>query len=343
MDVPKDMREQREWMLNVLIKDYGIPGHVISAHSQPNLVDLPRPPEEQQKAGKPDAQELKTNYRLYDVLAHFQQQHGLFTEGGLTTDCPIHPWFAGEPAQDKTVYQRAFRIVPRDHGYLAFTCDSTRCERFMCPIHRSTRFLNQKFDPFDLLQVLDSIRRGYHFDARHGNIADYARELGSALGVETTLLRAKKGESHQGLGRYRGMRYPANKNQLLIELTASVPQSGSELAAFIDRVWRLVWVDNQPEPYYDQTRSDTLVWFPASSSTAFRESGAASRLWLYLWILQQQQRGKVVADTKAFAEVLGVDSRSIHRYAKQLEQAGKLVRSENPKAKRPIPLWTVKA
>jgi hypothetical protein len=295
--VPEDLQEQQQWMLDLLIKNYGIPGQVINPENHLIPHDLPQPEEFLEKGKKAEAQTLKENDRLYDVIAYLQERHGLFSKGTLYDDCPIHSWFGKRTEDDSRIYQEVFRIIPRQHGYLAFTCTKDcECQWVECPIHPSRAFADQRFDPFDLLQVLDSIQRGCRYPIRHGNIDDYRSELAQALGIATRRLRVGTRQSAHGMGRYKGKRYAADRNQLLIEIMYSVPQDDRDVKKFIARVCRLITYGKEPEPVFDKTSSRTTVWFPETSLDTIRKSGASSRLWLYLWILQQQERKHVVAN-----------------------------------------------
>jgi hypothetical protein len=203
-------------------------------------------------------------------------------------------------------------------------------------------FVQQRFDPFDLLQVLDSIRHGYRHPNSYGNIADYAKELSRAFGIETKQLRTKKTESH-GLGRYKGKRFPASRDLLLTEIKSNVPKNDQDLNAFIDRIWRLIWLGKESQPYFDRTQSAETVWFPEQSATTFKKSGMACRLWLYLWIQQQQQRDRVSADLNELAQTLAVGRDQVRRYARHLEEQGKLTRKRESSLQGEIETWTVKA
>ena len=342
MGVPQDPKEQRVWMLDLLVHHYGIRGHVINPANHPSLKDLPKPEEPDKKTGKPDARTLKSNERLYEIIAYFQREHGLFQEGILDIDCPIHQWF-GHTAKEDWVYAGVFRIIPREHGYIAFTClESGRCQWKWCPVHRSVSFFNQRFDPFDLLQILDSIKRGYHYPQKYGNVADYAAQLGQALGVETKKLRAEGSSSYEGLGRGRGRRFPYDKNQLLLEIMSNVPRNDAEVEAFVDKICGLIY-QQPPEWVFDKTQSPTTVWFPDSAQNTLRKVGAAARLWLYLWIRQQQERGRVVAKMDEFATALGVSTKAIYRYRVSLEKTGKLTKKRKAGSRgKTVESWTVK-
>jgi hypothetical protein len=344
MEVPTDPEERQAWMLDLLINHYGVRGNVIDPDTQLNIPDLPVPKEQPDKGGKQEARVLKQNDRLYDVIAYLQEHHGLFLQGSLYIDCPIHPWFGKTPKKDQGIYRAVFRIIPREHGYLAFTCrKDCRCEWRECPIHPSVPFFQQRFDPFDLLQVLDSIKEGYRYPNRYGRIADYTDRLVEAFGVDTKKLRAEKGLSHEGMGRYKGMWHSANKNQLMIEITFTVPSNDEEVEAFIARVARLIF-SKEPEPVFEKTESAITVWFPDSSYGTIKKLGGAARLWLYLWIRQQEERGRVVAEPKEFAAALGVNVTTIYRYRDQLENEGKLTRKQGRAgAGKSVETWTVKA
>jgi hypothetical protein len=319
-------------------------GHVIDPDTQLNIPDLPAPKEQPDKGGKPEARVLKQNDRLYDVIAYLQQHHGLFVQGSLYADCPIHLWFGKTLKEDQGVYRAVFRIIPREHGYLAFTCrKDCRCEWTECPIHPLVPFFQQRFDPFDLLQVLDSIKQGYRYPNRYGKTADYADKLAEAFGIETKKLRAEKSLSHEGMGRYKGRWHSANKNQLMIEITFTVPSNDEEVEGFIGRVAGLI-CSNEPEPVFEKTASPTTVWFPDSSYGTIKKLGGAARLWLYLWIRQQQERGRVAAEPKEFAEVLGVSPKTIAVYRRTLEKEGKLTKkTEKGQGSTAVETWTVKA
>jgi hypothetical protein len=343
VEVPEDLAQQQAWMLELLVKDYGILGHVIDPDTQLLPRDLAEAEEPVKKGRKPGAETLKENQRLYDLIAYLQQHHGLFLAGTLVTDCPIHPWFGKTDSEALRIYKGVLRIIPRDHGYLAFTClPDTKCEWILCPIHPRVPFVHQRFDPFDLLQVLDSIRHGYRCPVRYGNIADYAKELSRAFGIETKQLRVRKAEGG-GLGRYRGMRFPASRSLLLTEIKSTVPKNDQDLNAFIDRIWRLIWLGKESQPYFDRTQDDDTVWFPEQSATTFKKSGTACRLWLYVWIHQQYQRGRVVADLGEFAQALEVGRDQVRRYARHLETQGKLTRKQEKGSKGASETWTVKA
>lgn len=343
MDVPKNPKAQQAWMLDLLLNHYGIRGHVVDPGNQPNTARLTIP--EPQKAGrKPDARILKSNDKLYDLLAYFHRHHGLFAHGSLFTNCPIHPWFGRQDEQDASVYVDVFKIVPRNHGYVGFTCRrDCRCVYTWCPVHPSVPFADQRFDPFDLLQVLDSIAQGYRFPNRVGRLDDYRRELSAAFGIDTKRLTSQSENGTTGLGRYRGMRYPANKNQLLIEIQSTIPTNDQDLEEFVDRIIGLIWAGKEPEPYYDQTRSVDTVWFTDSSRATISQAGMAARLWLYLWIRQQQQRGGVMVDMDEFAGILGVTPRTLRRYREALERMKKLNRKKNKVGFKEEEFWTVKA
>jgi hypothetical protein len=341
--IPEQLADQQGWMLEILIKNYGIPGHVIDPDTQLLPWEIAQAEEPVKNGRKPEAETLKENQRLYDLIAYLQDSHGLFLSGTLETDCPIHPWFGQTNPEGPRIYKGVFRIVPRNHGYLALAClTDTRCEWILCPIHPRVPFVHQRFDPFDLLQVLDSIRHGYRYPVKHGKIADYAKELSRAFGVETKSLRARE-TKRGGLGRYRGRRLPANRDLLLTEIKSNVPKNDQDLNAFIDRIWKLIWFGKEPQPYFDRTQSADTVWFPEQSDTTFKKSGTACRLWLYLWIQQQQQRDRVLADLNELAEALNVGRDQVRRYARHLETQGKLTRKRERSLKGEVETWTVKA
>src|SRR5208283_2456189 len=112
-----------------------------------------------------------------------------------------HPWFGQTAKNALRIYKGVFKIIRRKHGYLAFTCKlSCKCKWLSCPIHPKVPFAKQQFDPFDLLQVLDSIKHGVRFPHVYGKISEYAKILAAALDVEIIALRAQKGQSPGGLG-----------------------------------------------------------------------------------------------------------------------------------------------
>lgn len=342
MQVPEDRQEQQRWMLELLIKNYGTPGQIISPD---HLIseDLPQAEESIEKGKKLEAQTLKRNDRLYEIIAYLQERHGLFSKGTLYDDCPMHPWFGKRPEDDPRIYQGVFRIIPRNHGYLAFTCrKDCECQWVECPIHPCRSFGDQRFDPFDLLQVLDSIQHGYRYPLRYGDIDDYRKELAQALRIETRRLRAGAGQSAHGMGRYKGKRYPADRNQLLIEIVCSVPQDDREVKAFIERVCKLIAHGKVPEPVFDKTSAPTTVWFPETALITIRKSGAAVRLWVYLWIMQQRQKKRVVVDVKKLAEELSVTEESVWRYARSLEKGGKLIRTTSKTGRTRVEEWAVR-
>ncbi len=341
MGIPQDPKEQRAWMLDLLIHHYGIRGHVIDPANHLSLNDLPKPDEPAKKTRKPDARMLKSNERLYELIAYFQREYGLFQEGIFDIDCPIHQWF-GKTAKEDWVYAGVFRIIPREHGYIAFTCnESGRCQWQWCPVNRSVPFAKQRLDPFDLLQILDSIKRGYHYPQKYGNVADYAAQLGQALGVATKKLRAEGTSSSKGLGRGRGKRFPCDKNQLLNEIMSNVPRNDADVEAFVDKICGLIY-KQQPEWVFDKTQSSNTVWLPDSAQNTLRKVGAAVRLWLYLWIRQQQERGRVVANVEEFATALGVSAKAIYRHRALLEKAKKLTKRKAASGGRTVETWTVK-
>jgi hypothetical protein len=342
MHIPKDDKEQQAWMLNLLINHYGVRGHVIDPVNHVSLNDLPVPEEPPKKSKKPEARVLKSNERLYEIVSYLQREYSVFKEGMLFTDCPIHPWF-GKTSKADWVYAGVFRIIPREHGYLAATCtESGRCQWRWCPIHPSMPLAKQQFDPFDLLQVLNSIERSYHYPSKYGNIADYAEELAKAFGIEAKRLRAEKGKSPSGLGRGKGKRYPVNKNQLLIEITSTVPANDKEVEALVDRVCKMAFWQ-EPEWVFDRTSSASVVWLPKNAQNTLRQFGPAVRLWLYIWTRQQQEKGRVVVNVQDFADVLRVNSKAIYRYRGILEKLSKLTRKiQTAPGGQKIETWTVK-
>lgn len=343
MQVPEDLQGQQQSMLNLLINNYGIPGQIIIPENHLIPHDLPQPQESSGTGKKREAQTLKRNDRLYEVIRYLQERHGLFVQGTLCEDCPIHPWFGKRPEDDPRIYQRVFHIIPRNHGYLAFTCrKDCECRWVECPIHPCRSFADQRFDPFDLLHVLDSIQRGYHYPIRCGNIDDCRKELAYALGIETRRLRVGSRQSADGLGRYKGKRYPADCNQLLIEIMYSLPQDDRAVQEFIERVCRLITYGKAPEPVFDKTSFRTTVWFSETALGTIRKSGAAARLWIYLWIAQQRQKQRVVVDVKKFAADLGVSEDSVLRYARALVKAGKLYRTTDKVGWTQVEEWAVK-
>jgi hypothetical protein len=343
MTPPQDPKSQKAWLLDLLINHYGIPGHVIDPAHQLILNDLPSAPATETETKKQDARSVKSNDRLYQILAYLQKEHGLFLGGKLETDCPIHPWFGQTAKNALGIYKGVFKIVPREHGYLAFTCRlSCKCQWVRCPIHPRVPFAEQRFDPFDLLQVLDSIKHAVRFPHVYGKISEYANTLAAALDVEIIALRAQKGQSPGGLGRFRGRRYPCQKNQLLIEVMTNVPVDDRGVDAFLERVWKLVWDRKQPQPFFDRTDCSNTVWLPNCFQT-LKQLGAASRLWLYIWILQQQSHNRVLANAQEFAEALGVTPKTVYAYRNKIDEAGKLTRKqESIGGGRHDEYWTVK-
>ena len=89
MDIPDDPLERKKWMMD-LLKVYGREFLIFEPEDQPNVFAAPEPEYRDLKSGNLDPRELKSWRYLDFTLKFLQEKYGLFGEGSLVSDCPVH-------------------------------------------------------------------------------------------------------------------------------------------------------------------------------------------------------------------------------------------------------------
>jgi hypothetical protein len=121
-----------------------------------------------------------------------------------------------------------------------------------------------------------------------------------------------------------------------------VPANDQEVRDLVDRVCKMAFWQ-EPQWVFERASTPSIVWFPKSAQNSLPKMGPAVRLWLYLWIRQQPERGRVVVNVAKFARELSVTPRTLRRYRDDLEKARKLTKKiQKGTGSRQIETWTVK-
>ena len=171
MEIPEDPLERKNWMMEIL-EDYGRDFLIFEPDDQPNVFAAPEPEYRDLKSGNLDPRELKSWRYLDFTLKFLQEKYGLFGEGRLVTDCPVHKLhpLKGERPED---FSNSFQLSAE--GTIKFRCRrSIGCQRSHCSAKT-----NRTLDLYDLVFLLE----GKSLDHARRIISDfYEREYGQKLG-----------------------------------------------------------------------------------------------------------------------------------------------------------------
>jgi hypothetical protein len=309
MDIPDDPLERKKWMMD-LLQVYGQQFLIFEPEDQPNVFAAPEPEYRDLKSGNLDPRELKS-WRHHDFTLKFlQERYGLFGEGRLVTDCPIHKLhpLKGERPQD---FRGAFQLTAE--GTIKFRClRSIGCKRSYCSAKT-----NHYMDLYDLVSWLE----GKSLDHARRIISDYyEREHGQKLGHfprdEETRTEAEKSI----VTRYA---VPSSKLKNLFSIPMKGHGSGER---FIEKALELIC--NSPEAAYDGYHSTTsnAVLFSKSFDwdERLKEFGPGARLFLWLHWKQAEAGTKLALTVPQVAAHLGINERTVQKHKALLQRLGSL-------------------
>ncbi len=275
--------------------------------------------------GDLSAQALKHWTLMDKTLDYLRKEYVIFASGNLYTTCPIHSYFGKTPARDRSrFYQNKFRAYIQYVGTIAFTCDSRLCPWDACALHRSKfpgkkDLGKQKFDIFNLMQILEAIKQGYqHPRFRHG-LDHYRKKLADAWGMETLPLKSGTGEDRGGLGyaKYKG--YKVEKSALMKKLYMAT-NNEKMVQTFIDETRSLI-LKSPLVDVLSQTRSPDHCHIHQDFLGILPELGSASKLWIYIWIRCEEERSAIEEDVTQCILDLGFSRPLYSRYRKALKDS----------------------
>ncbi len=196
-----------------------------------------------------------------------------------------------------------------------------------CPLHRSKRkgrkqFGKQRFDLVNLVQILEALKERYAFDRVSHNREYYRKRIAEALGISTAPLKSGKGKDLKGKGfpKYKGYAVPKTKLREVLQM----PTNNLELTEeFMESVRQLLRSCGR-QGITSTARSPDLCHIHEKFMTILEEVGSAAKLWLYIWMLQEEARRGVKLDAKACGDALLVHRSTVLRYKKILEKKGYL-------------------
>ncbi len=313
MALPDDPRERKKWMVQVL-QDYGREFLIFEPDDQPNVFAAPEPEYRDLKSGNLDPRELKSWRYLDFTLKFLQERYGLFGEGGLVSDCPVHKLnpLTGERPED---FSNSFQLTAE--GTIKF-----RCRRFIgCQRSHCSAKTNRTLDLYDLVSLLE----GKSLDHARSIISDYyERAHGQKLGY------FPKGEGGtEDREQSSVMRFAVPKTEL--ERILSIPLKGRGASArFVTIALQIIC--SAPEEPYDGHKADTgkAILFSRSFDWKAKlpEMGSAARLFLWVHWRQAEAGARLSLTDQEIAEALNVDRRTIQTWKQSLVRAGYLEISE---------------
>ena len=324
MDIPDDPLERKKWMMD-LLKMYGREFLIFEPEDQPNVFAAPEPEYRDLKSGNLDPRELKSWRYLDFTLKFLQEKYGLFGEGRLVSDCPVHKLhpLKGERPED---FSNSFQLTAE--GTIKFRCRrSIGCQRSHCSAKT-----NRTLDLYDLVSLLE----GKSLEYARRIISDYyEREHGRKLGYFP-----KGEESTADRETSDVMRFAVPKKEL--EKLFSIPMKGHGSAErFVEKALELI--RNSPEAEYDGYHSTTAdsVLFSKSFDwdQRLREFGPAARLFLWLHWKQAEAGSKLRLTVPEVVQALGASERTVRSHKAVLEEKGYL---EVTLSKDNDYLWTTK-
>lgn len=341
MAMSEEAKKEKARVFDLLMNHYAAPGRVLNPRNHTNVYsaefgsyDL-RGIEEKFRdleTGELSAQALKHWTFMDRTLEYLRTEYGIFTSGNLYTTCPIHPYFGKIPARDRRAFfQNKFRAYIQYVGTIAFTCDSRLCPWDACALHHSTfprkRDLGmQKFDVFNLMQILGAIKVGLKEPRfRHG-LDHYRKKLADAWRMETLPLKSGPGEDRGGCGyaKYKG--YKVEKSALMKKLW--MPTSNEKLVGkFMEETGELI-LKSPLVDVLSRTRSPDHCHIHMDFVSILPELGAAAKLWLYVWMRCEEERSAVEEDVSRCIRETGMSRRSYNRFREILKDGGRLVEDE---------------
>ncbi len=307
MAIPEDPLERKKRMMRVL-QDYGREFLIFEPEDQPNVFAAPEPEYRDLRSGNLDPRELKSWRYLDFTLKFLQEKYGLFGEGRLVTDCPVHKFhpLKGERPED---FRDAFKLTAE--GAIKFRCRrSIGCKRSHCSAK-----INRSMDLYDLVSLLE----GKSLDHARRIISDYyEREHGRKLGHFPKSEESKADREISNV-----MRYAVPKKEL--ENLFSIPMKGHGSAErFVEKALELIC--NSPEAEYDGYHSTTAdsVLFSKSFDwdKRLREFGPAARLFLWLHWKQAGAGSKLRLTVPEVVLALGASERTVRSHKAVLEEKG---------------------
>jgi hypothetical protein len=341
MGMSDDERKAKARIFDLLVNNYGVPGRVLNRRNHTNVFaddkasyDL-RDIEEKFRdpdTGELSAQALK-HWKLMDrTLDYLRVEYGIFKRGNLYTTCPIHPYFGKTSASDRRrFYQNKFRAYIQYVGTIAFTCDSRLCPWDACDLHHSKfpgkkDLGKQKFDIFNLMQILAAIKGGLkHPRFRHG-LDHYRKKLADSWNMETLPLKSGPGEDRGGLGyaKYKG--YKVEKSALMKKLYMST-NNEKMVQKFIEETRTLI-LKSPLVDVLSQTRSPHHCHIHQDFLGILNELGVASKIWLYIWMRCEEERAAIEEDVSKCIRDTGLSRRSYNRFREELKSGGWLFEDE---------------
>jgi hypothetical protein len=185
----------------------------------------------------------------------------------------------------------------------------------------------QKFDVFNLMQILEAIKQGYQHPRFRYGLDHYRKKLADAWGMETLPLKSGPGEDLGGLGyaKYKG--YKVEKSALMKKLYMST-NNEKMVHKFVEDTRSLIL----KSPLVDvrsQTRSPEHCHIHQDFLGILSELGAASKLWLYIWMRCEEARSAIEEDVSQCIKDTGLSRRVYSKYRTELEESGYLNEHED--------------
>ncbi len=313
MDIPDDPLERKKWIMD-LLKMYGREFLIFEPEDQPNVFAAPEPEYRDLKSGNLDPRELKSWRYLDFTLKFLQERYGLFGEGGLVSDCPVHKLnpLQGERPED---FSNSFQLTAE--GTITFRCRrSIGCQRSHCSAKN-----NRTLDLYDLVSLLEGKSLEY---ARRVVSDYYEREHGRKLGYFPKGEGGTEDTVHSSV-----MRFAVPKKGL--ERILSIPLKGRGASArFVTIALQIIC--GAPEEPYDGHKADTgkAILFSRSFDWKAKlpEMGSAARLFLWVHWRQAEAGARLSLTDQEIAEALNVDRRTIQTWKQSLVRTAHLEISE---------------
>ncbi len=341
MGMSEEERKEKVRIFDLLVNHYGAPGRVMNPRNHTNVFadttgtyDLRDIEEKFRDPGTGDLspQALKHWTLMDQTLDYLREEYGIFVSGNLYTTCPIYSYFGKTPARDRSAFfQNKFRAYVQYVGTIAFTCDSRLCPWVDCPLHnskfpRKKDLGKQKFDLFNLMQIMDAIDKGYQHPRFRDGLDHYRKKLADAWGMETLPLKSGPGEDRGGLGyaKYKG--YKVEKSALMKKLYMST-NNEKMVQKFVEETRSLI-LKSPLVDVHSQTRSPDHCHIHKDFLGILNELGAAAKLWLYIWMRCEEERSAIEEDVSQCIRDTGLSRRSYNRFREELKLGGWLIEDE---------------
>lgn len=335
MEISEQERQEKAKLFDLLVNHYGAGAKVLNRRNHTNVFSNETGTYDirgiDEKFLDPDTgrllpQALKHWTLLDKTLDYLRIHHNLFASGNVYTTCPIHPWFGKTPTQlRQSYYQNKFRAYIQYIGSVAFTCDSWNCKWEQCRLNHKRRtkkknFWEIRFDIFNLMQILDSIKNGAPFPYRKHELRYYSNLLAAEWSKEVSPLKSGPGEDRGGEGypKYRG--HLVNKKRLLRAL--KTPTNNAALIVEFTKTLLHLINSSPTQIITSKMRSDEDYHFHEQTSFTIMKLGAAAKLWVYIWIRCEEAGRAIDLNIRDCERTLDIVKASYYSYRESLEKHG---------------------